>query len=48
MPRQRVCFLNRFGLKMDIDFDHYGLESGMVFKGTTRAYKRMEKWYVLV
>ena len=22
--------------------DHRGLESGMVFKGTTRAYKRME------
>ena len=38
---QRLCFLSRFGLKTDIDFDHYGLESGMVFKGATRAYKRM-------
>ena len=28
--------------KRVIDFDHYGLESGMVFKGTTRAYKRTE------
>ena len=22
-----------------IDFDHYGLKSGMVFKGTSKAYK---------
>ena len=34
-------FLGRFGLKTGIDFDHYGLKSGMVFKGTTRAYKRI-------
>ena len=39
---QTVCFLSRFGLKTDIDFDHYGLQSGMVFKGTTRAYTHME------
>ena len=38
---QRVWFLSRFGLKTGIDFDHYGLKSGMVFKGTTRAYKRI-------
>ena len=24
-----------------IDFDHYGLKSGMVLKGTTRQYKRI-------
>ena len=36
---QRVCFLSPFGLKTDIDFDH---SLGMVFKGTTRAYKHME------
>ena len=30
-----------YGLKTDIDFDHYGLKSGMVFKGTTGAYKRI-------
>ena len=24
-----------------IDFVHYGLKSGMVFKGTTTAYKRI-------
>ena len=42
-PRERinVWFLSCFGLKTGIDFDHYGLKSGMVFKGTTGAYKRM-------
>ena len=25
----------RFGLKTGIDFAHFGLESGMVFEGTT-------------
>ena len=41
MPPESM-FLKPFGLKTDIDFDHHGLESGMVFKGTTRAYKRIE------
>ena len=41
VPPQRVWFLSRFGLKMGIDFDHYGLKSGMVYKGTTGAYKRI-------
>ena len=41
MPPQRVWVLSRFGLKTGIDFDHYGLKSGMVFKGTTGAYKRI-------
>ena len=36
---KEYAFLSRFGLKTDIDFDH---SPGMVFKGTTRAYKRME------
>ena len=35
---------------MGIDFDHYGLKSDMVFKGTTGAYKRIclfnSKWIV--
>ena len=35
---KRMLF-SRFGLKTDIDFYH---SPGMVFKGTTRAYKRME------
>ena len=42
VPPQRVCFLSRFSLKTDIDFDHYGLKSGTIFKGTTTAYKHME------
>ena len=29
------------GLKTGIDLAHYSLKSGMVFKGTTRAYKRI-------
>ena len=37
VPPQRVWFLSRFGLKTGIDFDHYDLKSGMVFKRTTRA-----------
>ena len=48
VPPQRVWFLRRFGLKTGIDFDHYGLNLGMVFKGTTGAYKRIclfnSKW----
>ena len=38
---QRVWFLSHFGLKTGIDFDHHGLKSGMVFKGTTGVYKRI-------
>ena len=30
---QRVGFLRHFGLKTDIDFAHFGLESGMTFRG---------------
>ena len=41
VPPQRVWFLSRFGLKMGIDFYHYDLKSGMAFKGTTGAYKRV-------
>ena len=35
MCRQRVGFFRLFGLKTRIYFAHFGLESGMVFKGTT-------------
>ena len=48
VPPQRVWFLGRFGLKTGIYFDHYGLKSGMAFKGTTGTYKRIclfnSKW----
>ena len=34
---QGVGFLRPFGLKTGIDFAHFGLEPGMVFKGTAVA-----------
>ena len=37
MPPHRVGILGRFGLKTDIHFAHFGLESGMVFEGTTES-----------
>ena len=33
----RVGFLRRFGLKTGIHLAHFGLESGMVFEGTTEC-----------
>ena len=33
----------RFGSKTGIPFAHFGLESGMVFEGTTGVYERNEK-----
>ena len=41
VPLQRVGFLGLFGLKTGIDFAHFNLESGMVFKGTTVVYERI-------
>ena len=41
VPPQRVGCFRRFGLKTGIDFTHFGLESGMVFKGTTAVYERI-------
>ena len=38
---QRVGFFRRFGLKTDIHLAHFGLESGMFFKGTTGVYVRI-------
>ena len=35
MSLHRVGFLGRFGLKTGLHFAHFGLESGMVFEGTT-------------
>ena len=37
MPACRVGFLDRFGLKTGIHFAHFGLESGIVFEGTTEC-----------
>ena len=36
---QRVGFLGLFGLKTGIHFVYFGLESGMVFEGTTAVYE---------
>ena len=41
VPPQRVEFLLRFGLKTGLDFAQFGLESGMVFGGTTGVYERI-------
>ena len=34
----------RFGLKTGIHFAHFGLESGMVFEGTTGLYERLYRF----
>ena len=44
MPSHRVGFLCRFGLKTGIHFPHFGLESGMVFGGTTGVYERIYRF----
>ena len=44
VPPQRVGFLVPFGLKTSIHFAHFGLESGMVFERTTRAYERIYRF----
>ena len=33
----RVEFLRRVGLKTGIHFAHFGMESGVVFEGTTKS-----------
>ena len=40
-PPHRVGFLRLFGLKTGIDFAPFGLESGVVFEGTTGVYERI-------
>ena len=48
VPPQRVGFLRRFSLKTGIHFAHFGLESSMVFEGTTVVhegiYRSNSKW----
>ena len=43
LPPHRVGFLRRFGLKtgIGIHFGHFGLESGIVFEGTTGVYEHI-------
>ena len=38
MPAHRVGVFRRFGLKTGINFAHFGLESGVVFEGTTLVF----------
>ena len=40
-PHLVTFFLPLFGLKTGIHFAHFGLESGMVFEGTTGVYERI-------
>ena len=41
VPPQGVWISSLFGLKTGMNFDHYGLKSGMLFKGTTRGSKHI-------
>ena len=41
---QGVWFLYRFLLKTGIDLALVGLESGMIFEGTTRGYERINRF----
>ena len=41
VPPPWVAFLSLFALKTGIHFTHFGLESGMVFEGTTGVYERI-------
>ena len=48
VPPHRVGFLRRLGLKTGIHFAQFGLESGMVYEGTTGLYegiyRLISKW----
>ena len=44
MPPHRLGFLLRSGLKTGTHFAHFGLESGMIFKGTTGLYERLYRF----
>ena len=45
VPPHRVGFLRRCGLKTGIHFaQQFGLESGMVFEGTTGFYERLYRF----
>ena len=44
VPPHQVGFLRPFGLKTGIHFAQFGLESGMVFEGTTGLYERLYRF----
>ena len=39
-----LVFWGRFGLETGINFAHFGLESGMVYKGTTVLYECVSRF----
>ena len=41
VPPQRVGLFGPFWSETGVDFAHFDLESGMVFKGTTGLYERI-------
>ena len=47
-PPDLVGFLRRFGLETGTHFAHFGLESGIVFEGTTGVYKGMNVFIVSI
>ena len=44
MPPHRVEFLHRFGLKTGLHLAYFGLESGMIFDGTSGVYERIYRF----
>ena len=44
VPPKWVGFLGLFGLKTGVHFAHLGLESGMVFEGTTGMYEHFHRF----
>ena len=44
VPPHRVGSSHRFGLKTGIHFAHFGVESGVLFKGTTGVYERIYRF----
>ena len=44
MSPESVEFLRRFRLQTVIDFARFGLETGVVFEGTTEVYERIYRF----
>ena len=44
VPPHRVGVLRRFALKTGLHFSCFGLESGMVFEGSTGVYERIYRF----
>ena len=44
VPPGRVGYLRRFWSENGYSFAHFGLESGLVFEGTTGVYERIYRF----